>query len=215
MYAPGPPLGTYTLRVPASRAGYVPDAQGGLPPGPHVLYVRGTRTSLGRLVRTAYRGNPGAMRRAAPSARACAVRLARRSSCCAGHGTLPGGRSRWCRLTTRSPALLPPRARSSERLAARRTAPLPALFDTIESYYTGAVHGSAAAGWGCAAARCVIPTPRDTRPAAGARSRRRARARGVASALALLYPLSAGAGGRRAAGAKCAKRAEPALTSEG
>ena len=33
-YAPAPPSGTYRLRVPASRAGYVPDAQGGLPPGP-------------------------------------------------------------------------------------------------------------------------------------------------------------------------------------
>ena len=30
-----------------------------MPPGPHVLYVRGTRTSLGRWVRTAYCGNPG------------------------------------------------------------------------------------------------------------------------------------------------------------
>ena len=27
-------MGTYRLRVPASRVGYVPDAQGGLPPGP-------------------------------------------------------------------------------------------------------------------------------------------------------------------------------------
>ena len=53
------PLGTYRLRVTASRVGYVPDAQGGLPPGPHVLYVRGTRTSLGRIIRTAYRGTPG------------------------------------------------------------------------------------------------------------------------------------------------------------
>ena len=38
---------------------YVPEAQGGLTPGPHVQYVRGTRTSLGRWVRTAYCGNPG------------------------------------------------------------------------------------------------------------------------------------------------------------
>ena len=30
-----------------------------MPPGPHVLYVLGTRTSLGRWVRTAYRGTPG------------------------------------------------------------------------------------------------------------------------------------------------------------
>ena len=52
-------MGTYGLRVPASRIGYVPDAQGGSPPGPHVLYVRGTRTSLGRWVRTGYCGNPG------------------------------------------------------------------------------------------------------------------------------------------------------------
>ena len=58
--SPGPPLGTYRPRVPASRVAYVPDAQGGLPPGPHVLYVLGTRTSLGRTVRTAYRANPGA-----------------------------------------------------------------------------------------------------------------------------------------------------------
>ena len=52
-------MGTYRLRVPASRVGYVPDAQGGSPPGPHVQYVRGTRTSLGRWVRTAYCGTPG------------------------------------------------------------------------------------------------------------------------------------------------------------
>ena len=58
-YAPGPPLGTYGLRVPASRVVYVPEAQGGLPPGPHVQYVLGTRTSLGRWVRTAYCGTPG------------------------------------------------------------------------------------------------------------------------------------------------------------
>ena len=30
-----------------------------MPPGPRVLYVRGTRTSLGRTVRTACRGTPG------------------------------------------------------------------------------------------------------------------------------------------------------------
>ena len=52
-------MGTYRLRVPASRVGYVPEAQGGLPPGPHVQYVLGTRTSLGRWVRTAYCGTPG------------------------------------------------------------------------------------------------------------------------------------------------------------
>ena len=30
-----------------------------MPPGPRVLYVLGTRTSLGRTVRTAHRGTPG------------------------------------------------------------------------------------------------------------------------------------------------------------
>ena len=47
------PFGTYELRVPASRVGYVPDAQGGLPQeGPTVRTgrVRSTRTSLGRYV---------------------------------------------------------------------------------------------------------------------------------------------------------------------
>ena len=48
-------MGTYRLRVPACRVGYVPKAQGGLPPGPRVLYVLGTRTSLGRTGRTAHR----------------------------------------------------------------------------------------------------------------------------------------------------------------
>ena len=38
-------MGTYALRVPAFRVGYVPEAQGGLPSGPHVLYVPGTRTA--------------------------------------------------------------------------------------------------------------------------------------------------------------------------
>ena len=42
--------------MPASRVGYVREAHGGLPPGPRVLYVLGTRTSHGRAVRTAYRG---------------------------------------------------------------------------------------------------------------------------------------------------------------
>ena len=55
-------MGTYRLRIPASRVGYVPEAQGGLPPGPRVLYVRGTRTSLRRWVRTAYRGTPGCVK---------------------------------------------------------------------------------------------------------------------------------------------------------
>ena len=35
---------------------YVPEAQGSLPRGQALLYVRRTRTSLGRAVRTAYRG---------------------------------------------------------------------------------------------------------------------------------------------------------------
>ena len=48
-------MGTYRRRVPASRVEYLPEAQGGLPPGPHVLYVLGTRASLGSTVRTAYR----------------------------------------------------------------------------------------------------------------------------------------------------------------
>ena len=33
-----------------------PEAQGSLPPGPHVLYVLGTRASLGRSVPTMSRG---------------------------------------------------------------------------------------------------------------------------------------------------------------
>ena len=47
---------TYGPRAPAFCVLYVPEAQGSLPPGSHVLYVRGTRTSLGRTVRAAYRG---------------------------------------------------------------------------------------------------------------------------------------------------------------
>ena len=41
---------TYWPRAPAFCALYVPEAQGSLPPGSHVLYVRGTRTRLGRTV---------------------------------------------------------------------------------------------------------------------------------------------------------------------
>ena len=52
-------MGTHGPRVPASRVGYVLEAQGGLPQGCRVLYVLGTRTSLGRWVRTAYCGTPG------------------------------------------------------------------------------------------------------------------------------------------------------------
>ena len=51
-------MGTYTLRVPASRVGYVLEAQGGFSLGPHVQYVLATRTGLGRWVRTAYCGTP-------------------------------------------------------------------------------------------------------------------------------------------------------------
>ena len=54
-YIPGPLYCTYGLRVPAPCVLYVPEAQGSLLPGPHALYVRRTRTSLGRAVRTAYR----------------------------------------------------------------------------------------------------------------------------------------------------------------
>ena len=39
---------------------YLPEAQGGLPSGPHALYALGTPTRLGRTVRTAHRGTPGA-----------------------------------------------------------------------------------------------------------------------------------------------------------
>ena len=46
----------YRLRVPASRVGYVPEAQGGLPPGPHVRYWERAPASA---VSTAYRGTPG------------------------------------------------------------------------------------------------------------------------------------------------------------
>ena len=37
----------------------MPEAQGSLPPGSHVLYVRRTRTSLGRAVLTTYHGTTG------------------------------------------------------------------------------------------------------------------------------------------------------------
>ena len=58
-YAPGPPCGTYGLRVPASCVPYVPEAQGSLPQGQALLYVRRTRTSLGLAVRTMYHGTTG------------------------------------------------------------------------------------------------------------------------------------------------------------
>ena len=46
----------YRLRVPACRVRYAPEAQGGLPPGPHVLYALGTRTRLARTGRAAFPG---------------------------------------------------------------------------------------------------------------------------------------------------------------
>ena len=55
----GPPYCAHGLRVPPSCVLYVLEAQGSLPPGPHAPYVRGTRTSLGLAVRTAYRGTSG------------------------------------------------------------------------------------------------------------------------------------------------------------
>ena len=47
-------MGTYTLRVPASRVGYVPDAQGGLPQGPtYCTYgVRVPASGVGHVPRT-------------------------------------------------------------------------------------------------------------------------------------------------------------------
>ena len=62
MYVPEPPYCTYGLRVPASCVLYVPEAQGSLPRGQALLYVRRRRTSVRRAVRTAYRGNTGHLR---------------------------------------------------------------------------------------------------------------------------------------------------------
>jgi hypothetical protein len=59
---PGPPDGTLGLRVPTVCVLYVPKAQGSLPPGPHALYVRRTRASLGRAVCTVHRVTPQAER---------------------------------------------------------------------------------------------------------------------------------------------------------
>ena len=50
--ARGRPYCTYGLRGPAFCLPHVPEAQGSLPPGPHALYVRRTRASLGRAART-------------------------------------------------------------------------------------------------------------------------------------------------------------------
>ena len=51
---------THRLRAPASRALYVPEAQGevtsGLLPAPHAPCVLGTRASPGRTVRMSFRG---------------------------------------------------------------------------------------------------------------------------------------------------------------
>ena len=51
-----------TRMVAASRVLNQREAQGSLPPGPHALYVLGTRTSRGRTVRTARRDSPGCFR---------------------------------------------------------------------------------------------------------------------------------------------------------
>ena len=68
---PGPPHCTYGLHVPAFC---VLEAQGGEPPGPHALYLLGTRTRLGRAVRTAHRGDHPRSRCAAARQSACASR---------------------------------------------------------------------------------------------------------------------------------------------
>ena len=47
MCAPGPPERVRTGYVPASRKLYVPEAQGGVPPGPLVLYVLGAGVPVG------------------------------------------------------------------------------------------------------------------------------------------------------------------------
>ena len=52
----GPPYCAYGLRVPASCVLYAPEAQGSLPQGQALLYVRRTRASLGRAARTMHRG---------------------------------------------------------------------------------------------------------------------------------------------------------------
>eukprot|EP00964_Phaeocystis_antarctica_P069197 scaffold41997_cov72-Phaeocystis_antarctica.AAC.1 len=59
----GPPYCTYGLRGPACLRAVRTGGAGQLAPGPHALYVHRTRTSLGRAVRTAYRGTPGAAHR--------------------------------------------------------------------------------------------------------------------------------------------------------
>ena len=53
----GAPHCTYGLRVPASCVPYVHEAQGGLPPGPHALFVLGTCGYPPRACRT-YRDVP-------------------------------------------------------------------------------------------------------------------------------------------------------------
>ena len=69
--------------LPASRVGYVPEAQGGLPPGRRVLYVLCTRTSHVRTGRTAHRGIAGPSRTTRSSSRRPRARRRRRAAPCA------------------------------------------------------------------------------------------------------------------------------------
>ena len=50
--------------MPASRVGYVPEAQGGLPPGPHVQYFTTAVVGFGQLVQSGVveRGGRGAFK---------------------------------------------------------------------------------------------------------------------------------------------------------
>ena len=48
----GPAGSTCGLRAPAACVLYVPEVQGGSPPGRHALYAQGTRARLGRAART-------------------------------------------------------------------------------------------------------------------------------------------------------------------
>ena len=57
---PGASVGYVQATRTSLRVLYLPAAQGGLPSGPHALYALGTPTRLGRTVRTAHRGTPGA-----------------------------------------------------------------------------------------------------------------------------------------------------------
>ena len=62
----------------ASRVGYEPEAQGGMPPGPQILYVLATRTSHGRTIHTT--------RTVGPQATSLHRNLTRRAS---GPGAIP------------------------------------------------------------------------------------------------------------------------------